>query len=281
MESRASKVIEYNKELNIDDMYFNVIHGDWLQVVKNIPDESIDLIFTSPPYNLGKDYKSMNDNRLLKDYLRWHKKVLKSCYRILKKGGRLAWQIGSIIDDDRQYFPLHHWVSKTCIDLGYTMRGEIIWDKQQIPKRTAWGSWMSASDNKMLPGFEYIELFCKGSKKILHKGEDTVGRSEFIDWTNAMWHVGPETTLHKDHPAPFPIELPRRIIEMNSYKGNVVLDPFGGLGTTALAAKRVGRVPITVELEIEFANKAVRRMNSDAFFDWEESDREKVNIMKE
>lgn len=277
MENRISKVIVFKKNHNLplDDMLFNVVQGDWLQVVKKIHDESIDLIFTSPPYNLGKNYKSMDDDRPLKEYLRWHKRVLKSCYRILRNGGRMAWQVGSIIDDDGEYFPLHQWVAKTCMDIGFIMRGEIIWDKQQITKRTAWGSWMSASDNKILPGFEYIELFCKGNKKIQHRrGEDTVNRNNFIDWTNAMWRIAPETELHKEHPAPFPVELARRVIEMNSYTNAIVLDPFSGLGTTALAAKRLGRIPVAVEAESEFVNKAVRRLNSEMYYDWGEGSRE-------
>jgi len=242
-----------------EDFRNAIIWGDWLKVCESFPDESVDLIVSSPPYNLGKHYRSSDDAREFEQYLEWHEKVLKSCLRILKHGGRLAWQVGSVYNKNG-YFPLHQWVGQKCREMGYLMRGEIIWYKMQIPKRTAWGSWQSASNNKILPSYEYIELFSKGSMKLEHKGENTVSRESFIKLTDGLWRIKPETKLCKFHPAPFPVEIPLGLIEMNSYRGDVVLDPFVGIGTTMVAARSLDRVPIGVELEPEFIKLAVQRL---------------------
>ncbi len=241
-----------------EDFINKIICGDCLEVMKDIPDKSIDLVLTSPPYNLGIDYDNYIDNKELKQYLEWQKEILKECIRVLKDGGRLAWQVPSITQE-KMYYPLNAWVSMNCIDIGFEQRAEIIWLKEQIPSRTAWGSFNSPSDNKILPSWEYIELFSKSSKKIQHEGITDLDKNNFIEWTNGLWRIQPQT-ISVGHPAPFPIDLPKRIIQMNTYVGDIVLDLFMGSGTTAVACKQLKRNFIGIEISEKYCEIARQRL---------------------
>ena len=245
-------MLELNKILN------TIICDDCLKVLKQIPDKSIDLVFTSPPYNLGIEYDTYNDNQELKEYLSGQEKVLKECFRIIKDGGRLAWQVPSITQE-KMYFPLNSWVSIKCLDIGFEQRAEIIWLKDQISCRTAWGSFNSPSDNKILPSYEYIELFSKGNKKIQHSGETDLNKDNFIEWTNGLWKIPPQTQSVQ-HPAPFPLNLAKRIIQMNTYVGDTVLDCFNGVGSTCVSAKQLKRNFIGIEISERYCQIARERL---------------------
>ena len=128
-----------------------VICGDWLKVCKLFKKNVFDLVISSPPYNLGKEYEIENDFDFT-DYLEWHSLLLQGCMRVLKNGGRLAWQTGATRDGNN-YFPLNSWVSMICLRIGFSQRVEIVWNKNQIPKRTAWGSFQSPSNNNILSNY--------------------------------------------------------------------------------------------------------------------------------
>lgn len=141
------------------------------------------------------------------------------------------------------------------------MRGEIIWDKGNSGVSTAWGSWKSASNPVLRDIHEYILVFQKGSFKREKKGkEDTISKEEFLEYTKSIWSFKPESAKKVGHPAPFPIELPKRCIQLYSFKEDIVLDPFCGSGTTCLAAKRLGRYYIGYEIRKEYCEIAECRL---------------------
>lgn len=195
---------------------------------------SIDLIVSSPPYNVGIEYGAHDDNQAWEDYDKFMLGVIQQMYRVLRDGGRVCWNIPSFSSRQNLYERFLGLFRKA----GFQQYAEIIWNKKQISSRTAWGSFNSPSQPNILPSHEYILVFYKGNKN--HgKGKSDLVKEEFIPWTNGMWEFKPETK--SDHPAPFPIELPYRCVKMFSYPGAVVLDPFMGSGTTALACIKTNR----------------------------------------
>lgn len=235
------------------DFENKILQGDCLQVMKQIPSGSVDCTVSSPPYNVGIDYGDFNDEKQWKEYRNLMEDVLTELFRITRNGGRVCWNIPSFSSRQNLYFIFQEILRK----VGFFQYAEIIWDKGQISSRTAWGSFASASEPNILPSHEYILVFYKGEKN--HGvGENTISKENFIKWTDGMWSFTPET--NSEHPAPFPIELPQRCIEMFSYKGETIFDPFIGSGTTALAAKKVGRKYIGVELSEKYVRIANERL---------------------
>ena len=148
------------------------------------------------------------------------------------------------------------------------MRGEIIWDKSaSAGSSCAWGSFQSASNPCLRDIHEYLLVFSKGdykmprSKKERENGRiDTIEKQEFIDHTKSIWRFATERASRVNHPAPFPVELPRRCIELYTFAGDVVLDPFNGSGTTCVASKQTGRTYIGVDLSSEYCQIAEERL---------------------
>ncbi len=238
---------------------FNRIHNeDCIIGLKLLPENSVDLIITSPPYNLNISYQDHKDDMSLESYYKWCQIWIKECFRVLKDGGRFCLQIGCFQPQLNE--PSYSTFTKLFQDVGFTFREFIIWNKNQIPKRTAWGSWMSPSNPRILPPFEMIINFHKGSPKIIQKGETDLTKEEFIQWTNGLWVIAPESAKKRNHPAPFPEELAYRCIKMHSYIGGVVLDPFNGSGTTTSVAKRLGRSYIGFDITSEYCKLAEDRL---------------------
>ncbi len=238
---------------------FNRIHNeDCIIGLKLLPENSVDLIITSPPYNLNISYQDHKDDMSLESYYKWCQIWIKECFRVLKDGGRFCLQIGCFQPQLNE--PSYSTFTKLFQDVGFTFREFIIWNKNQIPKRTAWGSWMSPSNPRILPPFEMIINFHKGSPKIIQKGETDLTKEEFIQWTNGLWVIAPESAKKRNHPAPFPEELAYRCIKMHSYIGSVVLDPFNGSGTTTSVAKRLGRSYIGFDITSEYCKLAEDRL---------------------
>ena len=216
--------------------------GDALEVLNTIPEKSIHLIITSPPYNLRVKYESHLDELPYSDYLKWMKSIWKECFRVLLDGGRLCINIGE--NKRKDIYPTFSAFIQQCIDLTMLYRGTIIWNKNSAAKHTAWGSWNSCSNPHIVPRHEYILLFSKKDYKLKGKfqlSDMNSGGEEFIKFTRSIWSLGTENKAKIGHPAPFPLELPKRLIKFFSYKKNIVLDPFGGSGTTALACKELDR----------------------------------------
>jgi site-specific DNA-methyltransferase (adenine-specific) len=206
--------------------------------MKELPDSSVHLMITSPPYNVTKEY----DNNLnLEEYLSLLKRVWKETYRVLVPGGRACINIANL--GRKPYIPLHSYIIKDMLELGFYMRGEIIWNKaSSASPSTAWGSWLSAANPVLRDIHEYILVFSKDSFTHLQMGkENSISKEEFLEWTKSVWTFPAVSAKKIGHPAPFPEELPNRLIKLYSFKDDIVLDPFLGSGTTSLVALKNGR----------------------------------------
>ena len=170
-----------------------IYHGDCIEGLKQMTEATVDLVLTSPPYNLNIEYAHHNDSMKLEAYYNWCKEWISECYRVLKPGGRFCLQIGCFQSQLNE--PSYATFTNIFQAVGFTFREFIIWNKNQIPKRTALGSWKSPSNPRILPPFEMIINFHKESPKILEKGETDLTKEEFVQWTNGLWVIAPETGL--------------------------------------------------------------------------------------
>lgn len=234
--------------------------GDCLEVMKDIPDKSIDCIITSPPYNFDMDYKEYDDNKKWNDYFKWLKCVWKECYRILKDDGRLIVNIQPLFSD---YIPSHHIISNDIMKIGFKWKAEIIWEKNNYNcKYCSWGSWKSPSSPYMKYTWEFIEVYCKKDYKHKGKKEDIdITPEEFKKLVLSKWSFAPERNMKKyGHPAMFPEELPYRCLKLFTYKNDIVLDPFMGTGTVGVVAKKLHRNFIGIELDEKYFKIAKERI---------------------
>lgn len=256
------KNIEY-RETKIDVKDLDRLYCKSSERMDEIPDDSIHLMITSPPYNVGKEY----DNDLtLDEYLELLTGVFREVHRKLVTGGRACINIANI--GRKPYIPLHAMVIEIMLDLGFLMRGEIIWDKSASAGGScAWGSWMSASNPVLRDYHEYILVFSKDSYSKNKKQEkrDTISHDDFIQWTQSVWKFPAVNAKKIGHPAPFPVELPHRLINLYSYEGDVVLDPFCGSGSTCIAAIRNNRRYIGYDIKEEYIELSNRRIDNQKF----------------
>jgi DNA modification methylase len=255
----------FSKKNNpLPDQFKNkIIIGDSEEVLKQLPDNCIDLIFTSPPYNFGLDYSNSEDGINWKSYFDKLFRIFDECIRVLKYGGRIIVNIQPLFSD---YIPTHHIISNFFISRKLIWKAEIIWDKNNYNcKYTAWGSWKSPSNPYLKYTWEFLEVFCKGSIKHYGKKElADISADEFKKWTIARWDIPPEMRMKEfGHPAMFPEELARRVIKLFSFKGDIVLDPFNGAGTTTVVAKRLGRTYIGIDISEEYCKMAMERIEKE------------------
>ena len=246
------------KENKIEKGNLNRIYCKSSENMSEIPDESVHLMITSPPYNVGKEY---DEDLSLDEYLNLLTSVFGETYKKLVPGGRACINIANI--GRKPYIPLHAMVIEIMLDLGFLMRGEIIWDKSASAGGScAWGSWMSASNPVLRDYHEYILVFSKlsYSKNKAQKKRDTIERDDFIQWTKSLWTFPAVNAKKIGHPAPFPVELPHRLINLYSYEGDVVLDPFCGSGTTCIAALKNNRNYIAYEINQEYVSLSQNRI---------------------
>ncbi len=226
----------------------------------DIPDNSVHLMITSPPYNVGKEYE---ESMTLKEYRSFLTTVFKEVYRVLVPGGRACVNVANL--GRKPYLPLHAFLITDMLNIGFLMRGEIIWDKGAGGlSSTAWGTWCSAKNPTLRDVHEYILVFSKSryARQTSTGKTDDITRDEFLEFTQSVWRFGPESAKKIGHPAPFPLELPRRLIKLYSFTGDVVLDPFMGSGTTALAALMLERVFIGYEVNSEYLQLATNRIKT-------------------
>ncbi len=258
-EFKIPKNIEY-KQVEIPENDLNKLYCKSSENMDELPDDSVHLMITSPPYNVGKEY----DNDLtLDEYLELLTSVFSQTYKKLVTGGRACINIANI--GRKPYIPLHAMVIEIMLDLGFLMRGEIIWDKSTSAGGScAWGSWMSASNPVLRDYHEYILVFSKEaySKNKTQKKRDTIQRDEFIQWTKSIWTFPAVNAKKIGHPAPFPVELPHRLINLYSYEGDVILDPFCGSGTTCIAAIQNKRRYIGYDNNKKYIELAQNRINN-------------------
>jgi len=252
------------------DKWVNKIHTGYCEeLIPQLPDKSIDLVITSPPYNvdLGNNkynknsYDLYQDNKPYWEYISWLKDIFELLKLKMVYGGRVCINIG---DKENGKIPTHsdiiYFMTK---ELGYLMKSTIIWNKSQTGNRTAWGSWKSPSNPSFPTPFEYILIFAnedqkkEGNKKLI-----TVSKEEFITNSLAIWTFSPEHKMAKyDHPAMFPVELPYRLIQQLSYRNDIVLDIFSGVGTTCLAAAKLHRRWIGIDMSKKYVEESINRLN--------------------
>lgn len=239
----------------VDSDKAKFINDDCLNMLHYIDVNSIDICITSPLYNIG-EYKSLyngiNDNVSIEDYLELLRSVFIKVAQVLKVGGRLCLNLNQML-----LMPVIVELVKSC---GLIHKSTIIWNKNTIPCRTAWGSWKSPSSPNVLPSFEYIIVFYKGQYKHVGKKENIdITKEEFIKYTNGLWEFAPGRQKLVTMRAAFPRELPYRLLKLYSYVGDVVLDPFAGSGTTLKVASDLGRSSIGFELNKDIFNEAVEK----------------------
>lgn len=225
----------------------------------DIPDYSIHLMVTSPPYNVKKEY---DKDLSLGEYRTLLKAVFTETYKKLVTGGRACINVANL--GRKPYIPLHSYIIEDMFEIGYFMRGEIIWNKgSSASPSTAWGSWQSAANPVLRDIHEYILVFSKESfsRKRGNK-KDTISKEDFLEWTKSIWTFPAVSARSIGHPAPFPEELPHRLIQLYTFKGDVVLDPFCGSGTACLAALRDGRHYIGYDIETEYVELANQRIKA-------------------
>ena len=234
----------------------DVIHCADARDMHHLPKDSVHLMITSPPYNVGKDY---DDDLSLSEYRALLSAVLRETYRVLVEGGRACVNIANV--GRTPYIPLHVDIMDTARECGFQMRGEIIWDKgASAGSSCAWGSWKSASNPVLRDVHEYILVFSKGGYKRRVTGENTIERDQFLEYTKSIWRFPSASARKANHPAPFPLELPLRLIDLYSFKGDIVLDPFMGSGTTAEAAVQEGRRYVGYEINPVYVEHARARV---------------------
>ncbi|MCE4604245.1 MAG: site-specific DNA-methyltransferase [Aeropyrum sp.] len=242
-----------------EELLDRIVVGDAREVLRRLPDSSVHLMVTSPPYNVGKEY---DEDLTLGEYLDFIEEVMREVYRVLVWGGRVCFNVANL--GRRPYLPLHAYLIQRFEAIGFLLRGEVVWDKGDAVSSasTAWGSWMSAVNPMLRDQHEYIIILSKGAyKRRRPQGrKDTISREEFLEYTRSVWRFQPESAKRVGHPAPFPEELPYRCIQLYTFSGDVVLDPFAGSGTTCVAALKTGRHFICVDINEEYARIAEQRV---------------------
>jgi DNA modification methylase len=235
-----------------------ILRGDARLALQRLPPESVHLAITSPPYNVGISYLGYSDDRGHLEYLAWLKEVWRDLLRVLVPGGRFALNVAPT--SIKAFRPIHHELTADLRALGYIMRTEVIWYKQTMGRRTAWGSWRSPSNPHIIPSWEYVLVFSKGQWKLPGRSEDVdITGPEFQAFSDGFWAIPPERT-RRGHPAPFPELLIERLVKFYSYRGNTVLDMFGGTGTVAAVARRLGRHYVTIDASVDYCRLASARI---------------------
>ena len=255
------KEVEYVENL-IEDDVLNRIFTHTSEDMAELPDNSIHLMVTSPPYNVGKEY---DQDLSLPEYKDMLGRVWEEVLRVLVTGGRACINVANL--GRKPYIPLHATIIETMQALGFLMRGEIIWNKAASSSAsTAWGSWLSASNPTLRDVHEYILVFSKDTyrRNPPEKRENTIDKEQFLEYTKSVWTFPAVSAKKIGHPAPFPEELPARLIQLFSFAGEIILDPFMGSGQTAIAALNNGRNFVGYEIDPNYVRLAKTRVSQAA-----------------
>ena len=253
--TELKEVIAFNNKSNIKDKIFHKSSENMQELENN----SVSLTVTSPPYNIGKD----SDLDLTDDeYWAIMENIFTETYRVTESGGRLVVNVANL--GRKPYIPFSKYFTELLIEIGFIMRGEIIWQKSKGANANfAWGSWLSASNPVIRDIHEYCLVFSKDSLKKSSQGESSIEKEEFMESTLSIWNINPARAKKIGHPAPFPIELPQKFINLYSYKGDLILDPFLGSGTTSVAAKQLNRNYVGYEINKEYIDIANKRLETE------------------
>lgn len=240
--------------------YNRLEQTDCISFMESLPEECVDLTVTSPPYNVSIDYEASDDSVSPEAYEEFSKSWMSSLLRVTKSDGRFCLNIP--LDKNKGGMtPVYANFIEWAKEIGWKYQSTIVWNEQNISRRTAWGSWKSASAPYVIAPVEMIAVLYKGTWKKANKGTSTVERDEFLEWTNGVWTFSGEKKKRVGgHPAAFPEELPKRCIKLFSYQDDVVFDPFTGSGTTLAVAKRLERQYLGSELSEEYYTFAKKRL---------------------
>jgi len=258
MVSAVSSITEAGAPATPPDSVIDRFFCKSSETMEEIPDDCVALMVTSPPYNVGKEYDA---DLTLGEYLDLLRRVFAETHRVLEPGGRIAVNVANL--GRRPYLALNHRVAALLEDEGFFLRGEIVWQKARgAGGSCAWGSWRSAKNPTLRDVHEYVVVASKGSFRRARMGEDTISREGFLESTVSVWSIPPASARRIGHPAPFPVELPRRLIELYTFAGDLVLDPFVGSGSTAVAAVESGRRYVGYDVEPAYLEIAEARVAS-------------------
>jgi site-specific DNA-methyltransferase (adenine-specific) len=226
-----------------------------------IEDGSVDLIVTSPPYNVDIKYNSHDDQLSYEAYKEFSKRWMSRCYKWLKDDGRFCLNIPLDKNKGGQQ-SVGADLTKIAKDVvKFKYHSTIIWNEGNISRRTAWGSWISASAPYVIAPVELIIVFYKKNwKKTSGSKKSTITKKDFMDWTNGLWTFNGESKKKIGHPAPFPTQLPHRCIQLFSYEGDIILDPFLGSGSTLVASYQDDRKGIGIEIDTGYCDIALSRL---------------------
>ena len=256
---KLDDILVSEKQVYFKTPQIALINADFLKI-DCLEENSIDLIITSPPYNVDIHYKSFRDDISYEEYLKFTKEWLKRALKLIKDDGRLCLNIPLDKNKGGQQ-SVYADITTIAKKVGWKYHSTIIWNEQNISRRTAWGSWMSASAPYVIAPVEtIIVMYKKTWKKTSGSGISDIKKEEFIEWTNGVWNFSGENRKRINHPAPFPIELPQRCIKLFSFVGDVVLDPFVGSGSTLVACLKTNRIGIGVDIESEYCRIAKERL---------------------
>ncbi len=226
---------------------------------ETLPKDSVDLIVTSPPYNVGMDYDQSDDTITYASYLDFTRTWLANGFRWARPGGRLCVNVS--IDKNRQgKAPLSSDVTQRALDAGWSYHATIVWNEGTISKRTAWGSWRSASAPHVIAPVETIIVLYKDFWRRGNVGTSTISADDFKEWVLGVWGFPGESAKRIGHEAPFPRELPKRCIQLFSFREDTVLDPFCGSGTTLVEAVSTGRSAVGIELSAAYCELTQKRL---------------------
>ena len=253
----SNKNIEY-VENPIDSSLLDHIFCKSSEKMDDLPDNCIHLMVTSPPYNVGKQY---DRDLSLDDYRGLLTRVLSEVKRVLVPGGRVCVNVANL--GRKPYIPLHRYIIEDALRLGFLMRGELIWNKaKSASPSTAWGTYLSAANPVLRDIHEYILVFSKDTftRKRPRERMSTISKEEFLEFTKSVWTFKAESARRVNHPAPFPIELPYRLIQLYTFEGEVVLDPFVGSGATCLAALQSKRHYVAYDISQKYVDLAEKRI---------------------
>ena len=264
MGSRKGYVSKFQTDLSETDVnknkktnHENIIFNKSAEKMDDLIDNCISLTVTSPPYNIGK----LSDNDLSDEaYWKLMKQCFKEVYRVTESGGRLVINVANL--GRKPYIPFSNMFTDLMVELGFLMRGEIIWQKSKGANANfAWGSWLSASNPVIRDIHEYCLVFSKEGMSKGSKGKSTIKKEEFMESTLSIWNINPARAKKIGHPAPFPVELAERFINLYSYEKDLILDPFIGSGSTAIAATNLKRSYIGYEISSEYCELAEKRLS--------------------
>jgi site-specific DNA-methyltransferase (adenine-specific) len=248
-----------------EDALATVLRGDSARLLEASDLPQVNLVVTSPPYALGVDYGQAGyaDDQPYAHYLEWVRTWAVTLLNVCAPDGRAC--INIPLDSNKGgKRAIYADYLRIFQEVGWTYQTSIVWNEQNISRRTAWGSWLSPSAPFVTAPVEMIAVFYKDSfrrpAKDGRRGDIT--RDEFLAWTLGMWTFAGANPRRVGHPAPFPEELPRRLIKIYSYPEDLVLDPFSGSGTTLVAAKRLGRNSLGVEINPKFCDLTIRNVQT-------------------